>query len=161
MHADLIDPEDFPFTEQELSAAFAQVFDVQGAEKETRILSSGFREVVATRENYRKRIGAGDLGQKFLGYGTLAYDQDSVLALLRLLGPACNTRVDDLLTRLDSVGRTHRERQLMWQIHQTVEGPVPADVSSTLDIEDRKRSAKRGEAFAKIARLAAFRSAER
>jgi hypothetical protein len=138
----LIDPEEFPFTEAELCAAFALLQDDAQAEREAAMHAAGMRQEKVGRATFRARVAAphsapieGVVGSSF-GYGIYMWYPEEALALLTFVDAALTGRVRAHRLGRRLADRTRRERQAVWRATGAVDVPVPAEVTAALETED-------------------------
>ena len=138
----LIDPEEFPFTESELSAALALLQDDAQADREAAAHAAGMRQEVVERATFRARVAApasapreGAVGSSF-GYGIYMWYPDEAMALLTLVDAALAERVRAHRLRRRLADRPRRERQAVWRATGAVDVRVPSEVTAALDAED-------------------------
>jgi hypothetical protein len=142
MRDELIDREEFPFTETELCAALALVQDAAHARRQSAEHAAGMRVAAASLAEFHARVaaaktapGAGAMGSSF-GHSVYMWYPAEALALLTLVdaGLAERVRAHRLARRL--ADRPRRERQAVWRVTGMVDVPVPPDVAAALDAED-------------------------
>jgi hypothetical protein len=142
MRDELIDRDEFPFTEAELCAALALVHDAARAQRESAEHAAGMRVAAASLAAFHARVaaamtapGAGAIGSSF-GHSVYMWYPAEALALLTLVNEemAERVRVHRVARRL--ADRPRRDRQAVWRATGAVDVPVPPDVAAALDAED-------------------------
>jgi hypothetical protein len=134
--SELIDPEDFPFTEPELCAALALVRDLEWATRESRAHATAMRYVVVERAVYRAALDAyrpdptrtlplDGSAVPVISYPGYVWYPEEALALLSFVSEALARRVAEFRADRRARDRARRERQAVWRATGLVDVPVP------------------------------------
>jgi hypothetical protein len=149
MPDELIDPEEFPFTEPELCGALALVSDRVWAIRESGRHAAAMRREASDRAAYHATIAAyrpdptrtvrlprPEDAVPVISYGIYIWYRDDAIALLSLVSDELARRVT--AHRLDrrTRGYSSRVRQAVWRTTGTVDVPVPAALEAQLAAED-------------------------
>jgi hypothetical protein len=149
MPDELIDPDEFPFTESELCDALALVGDREWASRESGQHSAGMRREASDRAAYHETLAAHrsdftrtvrmprpEEAVPVISYGIYCWYRDDAIALISL--------VSDDLARRGAAHRADRRtreqpscvRRAVWRATGFVDVPVPAAVDAQLASDD-------------------------
>ena len=149
MPDELIDPDEFPFTEPELCDALALVGDRAWAIRESGQHAAAMRREASDRASYHETLAAyrpdrtrivrmprTEEAVPVISYGIYCWYRDDAIALLSLVSDDLARRV--AAHQLDRRTRPHasRVRQAVWRATGLVDVPVPAAVEAQLASED-------------------------
>ena len=137
MDDEILDPEDFPFTERELALALQLVMPAERAAFDASSHAQTLREVRAARDVFRAIVASGKSEQPYVSYPVYCWPDAECLALLCHLGPEHAARVQVHRARVRAEARLRQERSAMWRTTRTVGVPITREVAAELAQLDR------------------------
>lgn len=132
---DWLDPDEFPFTEAELTLALKPYASLPGFQDLARIMAEGLREVRDHNQRASAALARGSRNPEEINTGVYIFPE-FVLALLAELSPGHAERVESLRRERRRSTRPQRLRSAMYRDgHHPSTPPVP-DIEAAIDAED-------------------------